>query len=87
MADVRQKICTALYEEVADIFMLSIDDIAAHPEWNFRTDLSATSLQYFPLVTGLEEKLGITIDAHDFQWSAHTVGDAVDFLMGMHGER
>jgi len=87
MADARETVNAALYEGVADIFMLNKDDVTSHPEWNFRTDLNATSLQYYPLITDLEEKLDINIDAHAFQWEAHTVGDAVDFLMGIYGER
>ena len=87
MAGAREIVSTALFEVVADIFMLNEDDVATHPEWNFRTDLNATSLQYYPLITDLEERLDITIDAHDFQWTSHTVGDAIDFLMGIYGEQ
>ena len=82
--DIRQKISDILHENIADIFMMEKDHIASHPELNFRTDLKATSLQYYPLITELEDQLGIDIDAHDFQWKAHTIGEAVDFLMNLY---
>ena len=82
--DNRQKITDVLNETIADIFMLDKAHIAAHHELNFRTDLNATSMQYFPLITELEERLDIDIDAYDFQNKSHTVGDAVDFLMDVY---
>lgn len=79
--DIRQKITETLNAAIADIFMKDEEYIASHHELNFRTDLNATSLQYYPLITDLEELLDIDIDAHDFQWKSYTIADAVDFLM------
>jgi hypothetical protein len=79
--DIRQKIVDVLNETIADIFMKDKDFIAVHHELNFRMDLNATSMQYYPLITEMEEQLDIELDAHDFQWKAHTIEDAVDFVM------
>ena len=79
--DTRLTIAEIVNASVADIFMKDLEYIASHHELNFRTDLNATSLQYFPLITELEEQLDIELDAHDFQWKAHTIGEAVDLVL------
>jgi len=85
--DNTQKITNTLNETVADIFMMETEHIAAHHELNFRKDLNASSIQYFPLITELEELLDLSIDLHDFQSKAHTIADAVVFLVGLHSEQ
>ena len=80
-------ITNTLNETVADVFMMETEYIAAHHELNFMTDLIATSLQYYPLITELEELLDIDIDVHDFQSKLHTIGDAADFLVGLYTEQ
>ena len=85
--DIRQKITDVLNAAIADIFMQEKEHVAANHELNFRTDLNATSLQYYPLITELEELLDIDIDAHDFQWKSYTIADAVDFLMEVYTQQ
>ena len=85
--DNTQKMTNILNEAVADIFMMETEYIAAHHELNFRKDLSASSIQYFPLITELEELLDIDIDIHEFQSKAHTIADAVVFLAGLDTEQ
>ena len=76
----REQVAEVVTKGIADIFMMDASHVAGHPELNFRTDLNATSLQYFPLIADMEEKLDIELDSHDFQWIAKTVGDAVEFV-------
>ena len=78
--DNRQKITEILNEAISDIFMQDKEYIASHHDLNFRKDLNASSIQYYPLITDLEELLDIDIDAHDFQYKSFTIGDAVEFL-------
>lgn len=85
--ETRQKIIEVLNENIADIFMKDEEYIMAHHELNFRTDLKATSLQYYPLITEMEEQLDIELDAHDFQWKAHTIADAVEFVTNAYNEQ
>ena len=79
--EARQRIIEILNEGIADIFMKDKDFIAANHDMKFRTSLKATSMQYFPLITIIEEKLDIELDAHDFQYKAHTIGEAVDYIL------
>ena len=78
--DERERIAKILNETIADIFMLDLEYVASNPELNFRKDLKASSIQYFPLISELEEQLDIELDAHDFQWKAHTIAQAVVFV-------
>lgn len=76
----REEVKKVVYESIADAFMLEESEIFAHSDWNFRTDLNATSLQYFPLISDIEERLDIELEAHEFQWVAKTIEQAVDFV-------
>lgn len=78
--DHRQKIIEVLNKSIADIFMEDADFIAANHEMKFRTNLKATSMQYYPLISEIEEQLDIELDAHDFQYKAHTIAEAVDYV-------
>jgi len=78
--NMQARISEAVYKNVADIFLLSRDYVAAHPELRFREDLHAKSLQYFPLIGALETDLDIELDYHRFQNEARTVGLAIDFV-------
>jgi len=81
----REKIAEIVNAAVADVFMLETAHVAAHPELNYRVDFSATSMQYFPLISTLEEELNIEIESHDFQNKASTVGDTIDLMVAMVG--
>jgi len=79
--NIREKISNIVIEKVADIFALDEKYVAEHPELNFRKDLGAKSLQYFPLVTALETELDIELEYHEFQIQALTIELAIDFVI------
>lgn len=76
----REQVAEVVYASIADAFMMEETKISKHPELNFRTDLNATSLQYFPLISDIEDRLDIEMESHEFQWVAKTVEQAVDFV-------
>ena len=82
--DLRDKITSMLEREIADVFMLDKTHIEAHHELKFREDLVATSLQYFPILTALEEELDIDIDFHEFQIEAKTIAQAIDYITALY---
>ena len=74
------EIADVVVSVIADAFSLDEAYIAKHPDLNFRIDLAATSMQYFFLLTELEEKLDVGMESHDFQSKAYTVADAVSYV-------
>ena len=81
--ELRKKVEEILYKSVADVFMKDESYIVAHTDLNFRLDLNASSTQYYPLISDLEEQLDIDIDAHDFQYNAQTIAQAVDYVLSV----
>lgn len=79
----KDEIAELVIAEVADVFSLDKNYVAEHPDLNFRTDLGATSLQYFPLITELEEKLDIEMESHAFQSKAATVEAAIQYVTSL----
>lgn len=76
----REQIAEVVAESMADIFMMDKQDILNRPELDFRVDLNANSIQYFPLISDIEERLDIELEGHEFQWVAKTFSMAVDFV-------
>jgi len=81
---IREKITEMLINDIADVFMLDKDYVESHPELNFREDLVANSMQYFPIITALEEELKIDIDFHEFQNEARTIELAIDYVLTLY---
>ena len=76
----RSNIEALVYENIADVFMMTPEEVRVNPETRFREDLAAVSLQYFPLISNLEEELDIALDFKEFQIAAPTFTKAVDFV-------
>lgn len=77
---IRQRITDVMNAAIADIFMLDVDHISSHPEFDFRADLHASSIQYFPLIARIEDEFDIVIDSYAFQKRAHTIEDAISLV-------
>ena len=82
MAD-RETVAAAVYQAMADAFGKDAKEFEDHPELRLREDLAAKSMEYFPMIMELEEKLGISIEFHDFQTMTTTVGKAVDYVLAL----
>ena len=82
--DTREKITELLINDIADVFMLDKDYVATNHELNLREDLVANSMQYFPIITDLEEALEIDIDFHEFQNEAKTIKLAIDYILNLY---
>lgn len=85
MAD-RKNVQNVVYQAVADAFMMDTAAIAADPSKRLREDMGATSMQYFPIISTLEDEFDLDIDLHDFQNNTRSIEDAVDFVMNRLGE-
>ncbi len=82
MAD-RNQVAEVLYESMAEVFNRDAAFFAEHPETRLREDLTAKSMEYFPLIADLEDKLGIQIEYHDFQTETRTVAATVDYVTAL----
>ena len=85
--DIREKVTSILESAVADVFMFEMDYVAANHELKFREDLATSSVQYFPIVTALEEELNIDIDFHEFQYESGTIELAIDYVVKLYNEQ
>jgi len=84
--DPRENITHIIIKNIAEIFGLEPEYVAAHPELRFREDLHAKSLQYFPLIGVLEIELDIELDYHEFQYEARTIQHTIDFVNKIYEE-
>ena len=78
--DIRAKVAEVFIINMADVFMLDEEYITANPDLNFKEDLAANSIKYFPLLAALEDELGIEISLHDFQNEGKTVSLGIDYV-------
>lgn len=70
----REEIKEVVLKELKMVFGHDITDETIR----FREDLAAKSLEYFPLISALEDDLDIDIEYHEFQSDAQTIGQAID---------
>ena len=87
MMDIREKVTDIIESAVADVFMFDRDYVAANHGLKFREDLATSSIQYFPIVTALEEDLDIDIDFHEFQYESGTIKLAIDYVVKLFNEQ
>lgn len=82
----RKDVQTVVYRAVADAFMVDVASIEADPTKRLREDMGATSMQYFPIISALEDEFDLDIDLHDFQNGTRSIEDAVDFVLNRLGD-
>ena len=80
--DIAQEVRQAVIENVADIFMKSQEEIAANMDVNYLSDFAATSLDIYPLVSEFEDRFDVELEFHEFQATARTPNETVDYLLG-----
>lgn len=78
--ETKESIQKTVYQAIADAFMMDVDQVANQPEKRLREDLGASSMQYLPLISTLEDTYNIEIDLHGFQNEARTIEAAVDYI-------
>lgn len=81
MEDIREQVTSIMDSCVARVFRRDEAEIAANHELRFKEDLGATSQQYFPIISAFEDKLGLYLDYHEFQFAATTIQKAIDYTV------
>ena len=79
----REQITNIFVTIIANILNKTEDEMLAKLDAKFKEDFEMTSLQYFPLISELEDKLDIEVDYSDFLTRALTVNDGVDFILAI----
>ena len=79
----RDEIAKVVCEGMAEVFGGSAERFSVNEDLRLREDLTAKSMEYFPLIAGLEDTLGIQIEYHDFQTEAQTVGATIDYVCAL----
>lgn len=70
-----------MFEKVRELVaaQLGIDEAVIKPEFNFKEDLKADSLDLFELVMSLEDECSVTIPSEELE-KILTVQDVVDYI-------
>jgi len=83
----REDVTEFVLTQIADIFDLDKDYITADPNLRFRQDLHARSMQYFPLISMIEDEYDLYIDTPHFQLECATVGDCPGYVMKLYEDQ
>ena len=67
-------------ELLATVTERDVAEIAANLNASLTEDFHLSSLQYFPLLGGLEDRLNIELDYSGFLTDVHTVNEAIDYV-------
>ena len=78
-------------EHIFDVFVDAISNILNKPkeeilsglDAKFKDDFKMTSLQYFPLISKMEEMFDIELDYKAFLANVHTVNEGVNYMLAM----
>ena len=68
-----------VYEVIAEALEKTPEEVEELADASFADDLAMTSMQYFPVIAQLEERLGVEVGFADFIDQAHTANEAVSF--------
>ena len=79
----KEEVEKVLFTSLSEVFGRPAEEFASNPGLRLREDLTAKSMEYFPLIADLEDKLGIQIEYHDFQTEAQTVGATVEYVCAL----
>lgn len=79
MADV-EIIRDAVVKAVASVTKMSEEEVASQPDASFSNDLGMTSVEFFPIISELEDALGIEIDFAGYLNNATSVNATVEYL-------
>lgn len=76
----KEKIRSEVYQAVADAFMLDVAEVETNLQKRLREDMGASSMQYLPLISTLEEECNVELDLHGFQNEARTIDGIVEYV-------
>ena len=76
----KKQVAETFVSVLAQIIEKPEAEVAANPGASFKEDYGMTSLQYFPLISEMEEKFDIEMDYSGFLLKALTVQDGIDFV-------
>lgn len=66
---------------MAKVFSVDKDTLNNNLNLNLLDDLHATSIQYFPVISALEDALDIELQYQDFRREGKTISDAIEFVV------
>lgn len=73
--DLKEKISEVVTQAIADAFMMDAEEVKNNPNRRLREDLGASSMNYFPLISAIEDAFDIEFDFHGFQNEAKTIAE------------
>ena len=79
MAD-QTRVKDVVIELLATVTERDVAEIVANLNASLTEDFHLSSLQYFPLLGGLEDRLNIELDYSGFLTDVHTVNEAIDYV-------
>ena len=82
------------YQKVKDVYVDILsqstgkgrEEVLQHLEKNMHDVLGVTSVELFPLLSGLEETFGIELDYADFITNVESAKDGIEFVLKTIGE-
>ena len=77
----KETVTQAVLELLAALTKKDVEELSENLDADFEKDYHFTSLEYFPLLSGLEEKLDAELDYADFLTNVHTVNQAIDYTV------
>ena len=84
--DLRERIKGTLLDAMAKVFELDRAALETRPDLNSINDLGATSIQFFPIISALEDELDIELQYQDFRRNGKTIQTAIDFVVQQYEE-
>lgn len=79
----REQVLNIFADILAEVIARPREEIIANPNAKFSDDLGMTSVEYFPLICTLEEKLNVDVDFSEFLMSAHSLNEGTDFMVNV----
>lgn len=76
----RDEVKNTVVKILAEVTEKDPQEISENLAASLKDDYKMTSMEYFPLISGLEEELNIEIDYSAFLLKAITVNDCIDFI-------
>ena len=77
--DLKEKIQDVVAQAIADAFMMDVEEVKKDPTKRLREDMGASSMNYFPLISAIEDAFDIEFDFHGFQNDAKTIEQVSEY--------
>jgi len=81
--NLREQIFDVFVDVISNVLKKPKEEILSNLDAKFKDDFKMTSLQYFPLISQMEEKFDIEMDYSAFLRNVRTVNEGVDFMLAI----